>query len=235
MDCYDLCKQEHIENVCNCYQPSLLRVTNDDDYTTMLLPCTSEQNLECVDKLYLEAFGDTFNTKCNEKCPLECDKMIFSTVYSQLNKMSKERARLYYVQSKFIRSQIQPAFIANNNNKNDDDDDDDISLELYDLITRSIVRFNVFYDSLSLLEVNEKPNFTIVDLISSMGGTFGLFLGISILSLLELVEFVYEVAFESIRTATTSPTRKSNRSKIANKTNVIIVKPRSNQLEDPLA
>ena len=231
MDCYDLCKQEHIENVCNCYQPSLLRVTNDDD-KTMLLPCTSEQNLECVDKLYLEAFGDTFNTKCNEKCPLECDKMIFSTVYSQLNKMSKERARLYYVQSKFIRSQIQPAFIANNNNKNDDDDDE-ISLELYDLITRSIVRFNVFYDSLSLLEVNEKPNFTIVDLISSMGGTFGLFLGISILSLLELVEFVYEVAFESIRTATTSPTSKN---KNKNKANVIIeVKPKSNQLDDPLA
>ena len=113
MDCHDLCKQEHIENVCNCNQPSLLRVGNDDDDddTSMLPPCISEQDLESVDKLYLEAFDDTFSTKCNEKCPLECDKMIFSTVYSQLNKMSKERARLYYVQSEFIRSIIALKFL----------------------------------------------------------------------------------------------------------------------------
>jgi hypothetical protein len=51
----------------------------------------------------------------------------------------------------------------------------------------------VFYDRLSFNEITEKPSFTFVDLISNVGGTFGLFIGISLLSFLEIVEIIYEL------------------------------------------
>ena len=182
MDCHDLCKQNRIESTCKCYYSSLLRIDST------LPPCSdsSPEQLKCVSDELERVFDNEFNTKCNELCPLECDKMIFSTVYSQLNQMSMERARLY-----LINPLIGPRINATKNTMNKSNDDK----WWYDVVTKSIVRFNIFYDSLSLLEVSEKPNFTIVDLISSMGGTFGLFLGISVLSVLELVEFVFEVIF----------------------------------------
>ena len=89
-----------------------------------------------------------FNNECNLLCPLECDKMILSTVYSQ----------------------------TTNNNK-----------------LKDKVELSIFYDSLSLIEVTEYPKLSLVDFISNMGGTFGLFLGMSVLSFLELVEIFFEM------------------------------------------
>lgn len=176
MDCHDMCKQKRIESSCKCYYPGLLRIDLN------LPPCSDSdmKQVKCVEEVYIHVFDDEFNKECNQLCPLECDKMIFSTVYSQLNQMSVERARLYLI-NPLIGPKINATLSFYSNQS------------WYEVVTKSVVRFNVFYDSLSLLEVSEKPNFTFVDLISSMGGTFGLFLGISVLSVLELVEFVFEV------------------------------------------
>jgi hypothetical protein len=51
----------------------------------------------------------------------------------------------------------------------------------------------VFYDRLSYTEITEKPSVPFVDLVSNVGGTFGLFIGISLLSFLEVVELIYEM------------------------------------------
>jgi hypothetical protein len=48
---------------------------------------------------------------------------------------------------------------------------------------------------MSFTEITEKPSFPFVDLISNVGGTFGLFLGIILLSFLEVVEIIYEMLF----------------------------------------
>ena len=58
-------------------------------------------------------------------------------------------------------------------------------------VKQSIINLNVFYDRLSFTEITEKPSFPFVDLVSNVGGTFGLFLGISLLSFLEIVEIIY--------------------------------------------
>ncbi len=60
-------------------------------------------------------------------------------------------------------------------------------------VKQSIINLNVFYDRLSYTEITEKPSFPFVDLVSNVGGTFGLFIGISLLSLLEIVELIYEM------------------------------------------
>ena len=180
MDCHELCKQKRIEDVCECYLPNLLRVAMDPE------PCDEDTEMECVNEQF-ESFNDDFNVKCNEMCPLECEKMIFSTVYSQLNQFSRERASIY-VKNPLVEVKFN-----------------ELSNVTYEKLLRSVVRFNVFYDSLSLIEVTEKPNFTTVDLISNMGGTFGLFLGISVLSLLEIVEFCFEIVISKVKNHKTNP------------------------------
>ena len=51
-----------------------------------------------------------------------------------------------------------------------------------------LLSLNLYYDSLVYTEISESPQYTASDLISSIGGSLGVCLGASILSLLELLE-----------------------------------------------
>jgi hypothetical protein len=65
----------------------------------------------------------------------------------------------------------------------------------YTDISQSFLSFSVYYDSLIYTEVDDEVAFDFGHLLSSVGGTMGLFLGISILSLLEIVELIYEFIY----------------------------------------
>ena len=175
MDCRDLCKQKRIEDNCGCYFPRLLIISRNNS-------CVTAEEFKCVDKQFESANYDEFNNECNELCPLECDKMIFSTVYSQSNHFTKE-----YDKSMMKREIILNKFSSNNSGIDEEN------------LERSILRMSIFYDSLSLIEVTEYPSFSLLDLISNMGGTIGLFLGMSVLSFIEIVEIVYEMLIFLIR------------------------------------
>ncbi|RMZ92978.1 acid-sensing ion channel 5 [Brachionus plicatilis] len=53
----------------------------------------------------------------------------------------------------------------------------------------------IYYDSLASTVVEESPTTTPADLISSIGGVAGLFLGMSLLSLVEIIEVVFRLIF----------------------------------------
>jgi hypothetical protein len=50
----------------------------------------------------------------------------------------------------------------------------------------------VYYDDLKYTSISERPLFDGFDLISNIGGSLGLFLGISFISFLELFEIIFE-------------------------------------------
>jgi hypothetical protein len=57
---------------------------------------------------------------------------------------------------------------------------------------------NVFYSDLSTTKVDETPAMT--DMVGNVGGTFGLFLGMSLLGFVEIVEIVIDLAVLWVRT-----------------------------------
>lgn len=59
----------------------------------------------------------------------------------------------------------------------------------------SFVGVNVFYESLSFIESSESPQMGIVSLLASIGGNLGLFLGVSLFSLAEIVEVIIEIFY----------------------------------------
>lgn len=59
-------------------------------------------------------------------------------------------------------------------------------------LTKSTLVANLFYDDLDYSIVNEVPVITFDTLISNIGGNLGLFIGISILSIMELFEYVIQ-------------------------------------------
>ena len=62
-------------------------------------------------------------------------------------------------------------------------------------LQNSSVSIYAFYSDLKYTYISEKPKAETYDLVSTLGGTLGLFLGISFLSFMEIVECFLEVIF----------------------------------------
>ena len=57
----------------------------------------------------------------------------------------------------------------------------------------SVVRMTVYNDSLSYTLSTESPKMDIVSLLANIGGNLGLFMGVSMFSLCELLEVLIEI------------------------------------------
>ena len=64
-------------------------------------------------------------------------------------------------------------------------------------VEKSLVKVNLFYESLSYTETTESPKMDIFSLLGSIGGNLGLFLGVSVFSLCEIIEVLIEIYFIS--------------------------------------
>ena len=65
------------------------------------------------------------------------------------------------------------------------------SINMYDDLTAT----QIYFRSLQYTSISQRPKMQIFDLISSVGGTFGLFVGVSFVSLFEATEIVLEMSF----------------------------------------
>ena len=54
----------------------------------------------------------------------------------------------------------------------------------------TVVYLRIYFDRLELEKMDEIPKITIIDLVSSIGGTVGLFLGMSFMSFFEIFDLL---------------------------------------------
>ena len=57
-----------------------------------------------------------------------------------------------------------------------------------------MVKLNVYYKNIYYTSIVESPSITLVSLVSNLGGNLGLFLGLSVLSLLEIFELIISLS-----------------------------------------
>ncbi len=62
-------------------------------------------------------------------------------------------------------------------------------------VRESVVSLNVYYNSLSYTLATESPKLDIISLLSNIGGSLGLFMGVSFLSLVEILVLLLDIAF----------------------------------------
>lgn len=58
----------------------------------------------------------------------------------------------------------------------------------YEIFKRKAIALNIYYPQLKYNVISELAKITIPDLLSGIGGTFGLFLGLSLRRLIKLIE-----------------------------------------------
>ena len=109
-------------------------------------------------------------------CPLECNKTEFKTSLSTVRLIGETYAK----------------YINENKNLSSDFSYKPLSAEQAE---KSFLNVRISYDSLSFTLSTESPKLDLVSLLANIGGTLGLFLGVSALSLCELVEILIDIYY----------------------------------------
>jgi hypothetical protein len=65
----------------------------------------------------------------------------------------------------------------------------------FEELQKKSIAISIFYSDLSYIYIGESVKTLVIDLFSNIGGTLGLFVGVSMLSLIEIVEILIEVVF----------------------------------------
>ena len=167
--CFDVCLQQKIVDKCVCYD--LQYLPRGD----LVKPCLNQTEIRCASLEYASFIESDIKADCEPRCPLECET-------SELDS---------YVTTSSFPSSDYAQIIKNFATVKQHYDDgyqitqDDLSL--------NVLALNVYFNDLEYTQIEESVKNDIVDLVANIGGTVGVFVGISILSFAEFVEFLVEV------------------------------------------
>ena len=116
---------------------------------------------------------------CLEDCPLECDSYTYKATLS-----TTEFPSLSYAELLAAKKNVSVELNQEANNIVGDEKN---------LWRNGFVSLNVFYKSQVITVITERPQTSVDEFISELGGTLGLFLGISFLSFVEFIEIGVEL------------------------------------------
>lgn len=139
------------------------------DYRLVRIIGAQPCNVSMLSKLNVDfARGD-------KECPLECQSSLYAVSLS-----NNEYPTNSYIDESLV---ARPMYF------------EDVYRESVGNITYTKVRecftsVFIYFETLAIEQVNEQEMFDTFGLISNLGGTFGLFLGVSILTLVEFIEMV---------------------------------------------
>jgi hypothetical protein len=152
---------------CNCTDSSLNSLFENASQ------CLTINELGCMSRLYGEELykNDFVQRNCLSECPLECYFEQFDVSLSSIELIPN-----YYVD-----------YLRSNANLYVDSNVDE------ERARKSFVSLNIFYKSLAYDLSLETPQTNSICLFASIGGYLSLFLGLSLFSVCELLQLVFEL------------------------------------------
>ena len=202
-DCFNLCIQESIISKCNCSYSGFDNPFNHGSNSTVR-PCLTLFDYEC----YNNVFNEFDPTECAaNSCPLECESIEYDLSVSSL----VDPSRTFYYDTVFdfcfwslvntgsfslcpdqreIYSNYTYCMISFYWYGGGPCGEKPTPLfEGYETYKNYIVKFAVFYPSLSFNQIQTQPAMTLAGLIANLGGSLGLIVSVSVFTLFEIVEF----------------------------------------------
>ena len=166
--CLLVCYQTFLHDVCNCSDLWVEIRIDGSDY------CLGDLEKSSVN-FYYNVFhvGDFVDTHCMPLCPLECSLYRYD-LHKSLDRYPSDS----YVEHTLRTNPILRTHFANHT---------DFKLNL----AQNVVKFTIKYDSLAYLEASESMRMSWHDLLAELGGHFHLFVGMSFLTALEILELFF--------------------------------------------
>ena len=164
--CLLYCFQKYSTELCNCTAYWIEYRSNEhNEY------CIDEKYY-CSHRFYYDVFnvGDFIERNCLEKCPLEC----------RVSRLNKRESLVAYKSSEAALARVRNDAIFLNNFGNHSD--------FCDRLSSNIAKFAVFYNGLTRADVSEEAEMSWDILLAVIGSHLHLFLGMSLLSFVEIGE-----------------------------------------------
>ena len=168
-DCFNVCFQQFLLGMCDCYD--LTYPIWSGNYT----PCLTYDQVYCDGQAQSKFFSQDVKAICGDSCPLECDTITYVSTLSGTIFPSEA-----YATSLNNNKKVQARF-GNRNNMTIDE------------LRKNLVSVFVYYDDLIYKAYTEKEKMNVADLVSNIGGTIGLFLGLSFLSFMEIFDVMFHI------------------------------------------
>ena len=140
--------------------------------------------MDCLNSIDTVIDSGQLDSLCSSACPIECDYVTYTQVDYTSNYPSQ-----YYID--LVKTQVYDVPL----NVTD--------AELVDYLRNSILKLTVNYDDLAYTSITDTPDTTLEELLGSIGGNAGLFIGISILTLVELIELAAEIVLILVKSKST--------------------------------
>lgn len=135
--------------------------------------CHTKEEIDCDQQVYYNDFlKKRFYGSYDQQCPLVCNRHQFNMGEILQAFTDEIDIRLFIENKKFFDK-----LIINKSAK----------------LKKSIARVKVYYTDIGYEDQEEIATFNVIDVISNIGGTLGLFLGLSIFSFIETVYFIAQV------------------------------------------
>ena len=168
-DCIQYCYQQHLIQTCGCSDAL------SPSYNSSVREClTLKDMLTCVYIFYATFYTGSIEEKC-PYCKYECEWSSYETSTS-LNSYPSPNYGKFLMRLNKIKA---------------------TNITTYEKLKRNVLSVNIFYDQLKYTVVEDVPSTDLLTLISGIGGTMGLFLGMSFISFLEIAEVFIEILFLS--------------------------------------
>ncbi|KAJ7374031.1 amiloride-sensitive sodium channel [Desmophyllum pertusum] len=161
--CFMECFKKHLMDVCNC---RFLGLPVGEQFNVTNY-CTTKELREC----FLPTTAKLNPSVCD--CPVQCEKI----------KYDLQLSSAYFPSPHFWDTVYQ---LLNESDKTDNLTKSDTQ----EIIRKRLLKVNIFYDSLSTEVTLEKPAYDLSDFASDLGGSMGLFMGCSILTLCEFLDLL---------------------------------------------
>lgn len=177
---------------------------NDTFYTYIVNSGYSYRQSKCLDYAFLReqncvvsydnSFGNCFNksmlvvakrTQFYQSnaykeylplCPLECDTISYTVSSSQAS---------YPSNMEYLKLRNDPRLLMLFNKTNESISIDDLK--------KSIAYVRIYYNEITYTLINQQPKMNIWDLVSNLGGVMSLFMGISFLSFIDILQIILEL------------------------------------------
>jgi hypothetical protein len=163
--CITQCLQKVMNKHCNCSMAVYLSLYNDS--------CKSFGEALCAYNVLATIPIENTVRKCIPECPLECNSTEFT-----FTRTSQTYTGMLF--SNLVKK--NPVFAS----------DFTYTPITEETASNKFVEVNLYYDKLSFTSSEDSPSMDIVALFGSVGGTLGLFLGLSVLSFCEVFHVIFE-------------------------------------------
>ena len=173
-NCFLTCYQKYLAQNCQCQTTSYGLFYNDSMKRCVIgeNDTIDHDDDNCDTQFWKEFIRNLdYILKCD--CPVECETNGYNYKKSQSEFPSKKYADYLLEKNDLVKQKL------GNSSQQD--------------MKKNVAKLKIFFDEMVQTAISEDPKTQLADLISNVGGTMGLFLGISFLSLIELVEILIKI------------------------------------------